>query len=206
VGFVQLPQVERFSAVTTVGVPDRGEVFLGGVSRSAEWRRWPGPFAPGRAVGREQSHSGLSVRARIHDLRALDAALLAGPVASSDEQADTKLRGMARWAWQQFHQRAHLPDRSHTRRARSEGASEWRARGDTVSTEAPATGFDRAARFFELGSVAEARGDLRLARLYYRMAQKHGSTAAGRRLEKLRARQATGGTRRSRSRADSVTR
>jgi len=182
-GSVQLPQVERFSAVATAGVPDRGNVFLGGVSRAAESRSWFGPFPMGHAVGWERSYSGLSTQIYIHDLRAMDAALLASPIASNEKLADTELKGMARWAWQQLQQRGHFPDSA--RRARSGVASGRAGKGRTRPTGTPEVDLARGARFFELGSAAEARGNFRLARLYYRMAQKHGSAAAARRLETL---------------------
>lgn len=85
---VQLPTFESFSVSTSVLVPDRGALVLGGVNRSAYGsveRGVPGlgnlPYAgrlfQNRAWGRESSSSTAAVSAWIHDLSAMDEELLA---------------------------------------------------------------------------------------------------------------------------------
>jgi len=85
---VQLPTFHEFSVSTTVVVPDRGGMLLGGVSSSSQSslsRGVPGASKiPGagrlfgnRAIGRETSTSTASVHAWIHNLDELDAATLA---------------------------------------------------------------------------------------------------------------------------------
>lgn len=85
---VQLPTFQEFSVSTTVSVPDRGSLILGGVSRSAASsvsRGTPGlDKLPGasrlfknRAGGRDTSASTAAVTAQIHDFAELDAATLA---------------------------------------------------------------------------------------------------------------------------------
>ena len=77
---VQLPTFQNFSMSTTIVVPDRGRVYLGGVNRSyRSSSRRGAPLFPGssRAYGGGSSTSGVSVSAHIHDLRELDQARLA---------------------------------------------------------------------------------------------------------------------------------
>ena len=71
---VQLPTFHQFSLSTTVLVPDRGSVSLGGVRRAASGSHQFG--APGlrgnRASGSAVDAGGLSVSAQIHDFQAMD--------------------------------------------------------------------------------------------------------------------------------------
>lgn len=75
---VQLPSYSTFGASTTVSVPDRGRVSLGGVGRSSSGSTAFGPvLGPGsRSFGRQTSASSMDVRVRIHDFEAMDKALL----------------------------------------------------------------------------------------------------------------------------------
>lgn len=78
---VQLPTYNFFTTQTSVSVPDMGGTYLGGINRSASGgRQFGGPFIPGnRAFGKDTSGGGMSVHVQIHDLEAMDAALLAQP-------------------------------------------------------------------------------------------------------------------------------
>ncbi len=77
---VQLPSVSLFSVQTTVIAPDSGGAFMGGVGQGAWGQAYYGsPLLPwaqraGGGVRRQQS---LVVRATVHDLDALDEAVLA---------------------------------------------------------------------------------------------------------------------------------
>lgn len=78
---VQLPTVGVTSAATTVSVPDRGGILLGGVGRSSSGSVSRG-IGPGRLLGNRASGSSvsggtMSVHATIIDLDELDAAVLA---------------------------------------------------------------------------------------------------------------------------------
>lgn len=90
---IQLPTFQSFSISTSVLVPDRGTMVLGGVDRSAYGsvtNGMPGlshlPYAgrlfQNRAIGREASSSTASVTAYIHDLAAMDEQVLAAAAAS----------------------------------------------------------------------------------------------------------------------------
>jgi len=82
---VQLPTFNQFGVSTTVVVPDRGSMYLGGINRSSLGRSsfGQGHFSPGllgfgnRGFGRTSSASGLSVSATIIDHNEIDRALLA---------------------------------------------------------------------------------------------------------------------------------
>jgi len=76
---VQLPTFRQFSMTTTVVVPDRGGAYLGGVNSTRRHAASFGaPWFPGRHRGRggATAASGVSVQAWIHDLAALDRAVL----------------------------------------------------------------------------------------------------------------------------------
>lgn len=77
---VQLPTYNFFTTQTSVMVPDRGGTSLGGVSRSSGGRREFGPpFLPGnRAFGSATSGGSMEVNVVVHDLQAMDEALLGG--------------------------------------------------------------------------------------------------------------------------------
>lgn len=159
---VQQPVVSNIGVTTTVSVPDRGTVLLGGVSRSASSRRQSGfwPFAT-RPYGREVSHSNITATVRIHDLRAMDEYLLAiesgaTPAVVPAITARGELAG---------------------RRMR-----ERRKVGEPIvaNRETPRTSI--ADRAFERGLRAEREGRPGVARLHFEMAARHGSRDAAERL------------------------
>src|SRR5262245_24065279 len=74
---VQQPVIGIQSVQTTVSVPDRGTIFLGGVKRAGDTRSTFGPFRSGTSTGLFREQSGMQARPWIHDLRAMDEAVLA---------------------------------------------------------------------------------------------------------------------------------
>lgn len=114
---IQLPVISFFSGITTVNVPDRGQVLLGSIKRSATGSVSRGvpilgnvPFAGrlfnNRAVGSSQSASTLSATVQIYDLREMDEAILAearrdrilkigGPVAAKQQAEKSKIQQKA---------------------------------------------------------------------------------------------------------------
>ncbi len=126
---VQQPVIETFAIGTSVVVPDRGSTFLGGVSRAADARTTAGFLPWGSSIGNERSHSSARVHVYIHDLEAMDQALLnagrpqteadfqpANPLAEraylSLMKRDTRRMNLARrQAWQRTEQaRPHIPE------------------------------------------------------------------------------------------------
>jgi hypothetical protein len=85
---VQLPTFNFFTINTTVNVPDRGSASLGGIGRGAAASGTNGgPGFANRAGGSVNSTSGMSVGVQIHDLAAMDQALLDEARAAREIQA-----------------------------------------------------------------------------------------------------------------------
>ena len=73
---VQQPVIGQFGVQTSVMVPDRGGVFLGGVKRAGD-SRFDSIFAPiGSSAGRFTEHTGMSSHVFISDLHEMDALIL----------------------------------------------------------------------------------------------------------------------------------
>ncbi len=156
---VQQPAVGGFSVSTTVSVPDRGSAFLGGVNSAASGRYSSGIFRPGTNSGIDRTGSAMWTSVRIHDLQAMDEALLAG--ASNRDRVDP-------WTPRMAERRAALP-----------GAAKSLPRDAGVSD---------AARYERLARDAEAHGKEAVARLHWKMAAKLGSSTAQQRLTEIAAR------------------
>lgn len=155
---VQQPAVGGFGVSTTVSVPDRGSARLGGVSSAASGRFNSGIFRPGTSSGLERSASSLSTSVYIHDLQAMDEALLAGaPDANRDP-----------WT-----------PRLNERRAAQPASTKAAPPEDTAG---------KAARYEQLARDAEAKGKLSVARMHWQMAAKFGSSVARQKLTALAAR------------------
>jgi hypothetical protein len=74
---VQLPTFNFFTISTSVMVPDRGGAYLGGVGRAGTSSRTNGlPGLSNRAGGSIAGSSSMSVHVQVHDLAAMDKALL----------------------------------------------------------------------------------------------------------------------------------
>lgn len=85
---VQLPQFNFFTISTTVMVPDSGGAFSGGVGGGASGSRTNGMPGLGKTAGASSvSAGGVSVSAQIHDMRAMDRALLSDSVAEREAAA-----------------------------------------------------------------------------------------------------------------------
>lgn len=180
---VQLPTFSFFSVGTTVSVPDRGSVYMGGVKRAATGRNEFGtpllPFRPFRntAIGSERSASQMRVTAYIHDFEAMEEALLGQPASS---RSLTSLQPRSRAA---------LLGRTLQPRNPTWGGS-WRALSLASSAAAPqmsvadaqarrlsqqATRSEEAANFFGRGRKAEAAGKANVAKIYYQMAARRAT-------------------------------
>ena len=185
---VQLPTYSFFSVGTTVSVPDRGSVYMGGVNRSAMGRNEFGvpmlPFRPFKnaAIGREVSASGMRVTATIHDFEAMDEYLLNQPTTFGSRQlsaSQNRRNGLAALA--------------HTLQPRDPGrGSSWQVASPRSSAESPRMSLadaqarrerqqtarsSEAADFFERGLRAEATGKTSVAKIYYQMAARRADGA-----------------------------
>ena len=95
---VQLPTFEQFGVSTTVVVPDRGSLFLGGVNGSSRGGSRFGPGVPGlgnRGMGRAIDAGGMSISATIIDHSEIDRALLAEAARRRGEKFDIHGRPVA---------------------------------------------------------------------------------------------------------------
>lgn len=73
---VQQPVVGVTSLNTTVLVPDRGTMYLGGVSSGQFGRNQYGPLRSGTSSGYSLQSTSVSTSVYIHDLQAMDEAIL----------------------------------------------------------------------------------------------------------------------------------
>jgi len=150
---VQQPVVENFSVGTTVSVPDRGSVLLGGVGSAASGRITTGPLRSGSALGRTAQASSARVQVFIHDFEAMDAELLNQPAGTRSSRLDPRITGRL-----------------------SRGENRPLADTQIVSSRDLAEEAERLAR------QAEARGKPGVAKLHWQRAAKHGSASAARKL------------------------
>lgn len=154
---VQQPIVGVTTVRTSVAVPDRGRVFLGGVSSAQSSRSRFGFGQPGSSIGLSRSSNSLSAGVTIIDLREMDEAIL-NSVPDRPEPSSPFAR----------HAAAITASRTNPSRE-----------PDRAEAESPA---DRAAKFERLALKAEADHRPGVAKLHWQMAAKYGSTAARERL------------------------
>lgn len=154
---VQQPVVRTFGVGTTVSVPDRGTIHLGGVNSAASGRVSSGLFRPGTNSGLERTGTSLSTTVFIHDLQAMDEALLAEGTSTSPEGE----------VWSA---------RLNQRRNRD-------AHGTTSLTKQDRT--PNFARYEQFAREAESRRKFALARLHWQTAAKLGSPIAAQHLAQL---------------------
>jgi hypothetical protein len=155
---VQQPVVQTFGVGTTVSVPDRGSALLGGVNSGRAARSVNGPFRTSTSLGRETQGGTASVGVYIHDLRAMDDALLATAAAAIPTNP-----------WER---------KLAERRGASSNSSDVR--------DAPPP--SRAGEFEALAQRAEQRSKPAVALTYWRLAAKEGSAIAHEKLAEKPAR------------------
>lgn len=156
---VQQPVVGTSSVNTTVSVPDRGRVYLGGSSSAQSGRSQYGPFRSGPSSGYTRSATSMSATVYIHDLHAMDEELL-NSAPSNTSSSTSDVRGAA-----------------------SSIAARVAARESAKQVEVEPV--DKAAQFEQLAKKAEEAGKLSVAKMHWQMAARHGSRAAQTRLTEL---------------------
>lgn len=152
---IQQPVVSSTSISTTVSVPDRGSAFLGGVSSAQSARAQYGPLRSGAFRGLARQATSVSTSVYIHDLHAMDEALLNSAPESTDQP-----------------HRAASPQPAVTN-------STVEAKSTSVS---PA---EKAVKFEKLALKAEAAGKPGVAKLHWQAAARYGSRQAECRLAEL---------------------
>ena len=165
---VQLPTYSFFGINTTVSVPDRGSVYLGGVNRAQsglnEARSPLLPFAPfrNRGLSTGASAAGASASVYIHDFEAMDPYLRgqasSGPaLASGDGVAGAKRS---------------VPQRSTTSSRPLVLSPAELARQQPL---APVDPQQEAENLFALGTEAQSQGNLGAAKVFYEMAARRAT-------------------------------
>lgn len=163
---VQQPVVGVFNVNTTVSVPDRGSALVASVARAASGRKSFGlPPRVGSSLGLSRSHSSVRTSVWIHDLRAIDEAVLNAASQPAPEPVDPRFAAL----------RGASSSATKSRISGSESLLESSGRASHLSAE----------RFLRLGRAAEKRGKPRLAQMHYRQAAKRGSLLAEQRLTAL---------------------
>ncbi|HUT92339.1 MAG TPA: hypothetical protein VMY37_22785 [Thermoguttaceae bacterium] len=181
---VQLPTYSYFTTSTTVSVPDRGSVYLGGVKRAATGRNEFGtPLLPfrNRSIGTERSASGVSVSVYIHDFEAMDEYLLSQPIARGSQPAVTRRLGPPIAGSQP---RPALPaSTGDVWPARLDAATQGSAGPMAKSLAELRAEHEReqqarqgeAAKWLQRGRQAESAGKANVARVYYQMAARRAT-------------------------------
>ena len=180
---VQLPTFSMYTTGTTVAVPDRGSVYLGGIKRAATGRNEFGvpllPFRPFRnnAFGQERSASGMYISATIHDFAAMDEYLLSQPVSTRWlGQSGAVPRAIAGGASPPSAS-GHPAISTTWRLAASPSAPPTMSLAEARHQRArrQETRSEEAASFFTRGQKAEAEGKVNVAKIYYQMAARRAS-------------------------------
>lgn len=167
---VQLPTFQFFGTSTTVSVPDHGTAVLGGNTTAytgSNTRGTPllgpaGPLFNNRGLASGGTTSRISVTAQIHDLEAMDQALLGGMSAE-------EFRRQVRYS----------PPSSNSASRLTLGPASPAVRTTAVASPPSYSEQELAAQLkrqqqaqeqLELGQAMAARGKVSLAQSYYRMA------------------------------------
>lgn len=164
---VQLPTFSFFGTSTTVSVPDRGSVYMGGVNRASTGLNEFGtpllPFRPfkNRAFGMERSASSTWMSVYVHDFEAMDEYLLSQPTGRFPHGVAP---GVTNIVGSRPEADAGPPSPAvSVAQLREKHAAEQEVRAQ------------EAVAFFERGKKAEAEGKANVARIYYQMANRRAS-------------------------------
>ena len=165
---VQLPTFSFFSTNTTVSVPDRGSVYLGGVNRAQsglnEARSPLLPFAPfrNRGMSTGASAAGASASVYIHDFQAMDPYWHGLPSSGPALASGDGLAGAKR----------SVPQRSTASSRPLVLSPAELARQQPL---APVDPQQEAENLFALGTEAQAQGNLGAAKVFYEMAARRAT-------------------------------
>ncbi len=153
----QQPIVGETSVNTTVSVPDRGRVFLGGVSSAQSGRSQYGPLRSGTSSGLTRQSTSISTSVYIHDLQAMDEELLNS-----------------------------VPPRSYPNSSQNQLFAGSVSQKPLPTVPEPGSSpAIKAAKFEQLARKANDSGKTELAKLHWQMAAKYGSEEAKKRLQQL---------------------
>jgi len=177
---VQQPIVEQFGVATSVVVPDGGEIHLGSVGIARDARSFYGPrsglFPRGSTLSRERSHSSLSLRATIQDLSEMDRALLNKPDGAAPLPFEEAMQFGRPLRYRQGIAKAPRPAAPVPKHYKKTGHK--RIVGSNPLLKSGKTSHRVAQKYLQQGKQAEIQGNKTLAKIYYRLAIRNGSTEA----------------------------
>jgi hypothetical protein len=153
---IQLPTFSVFNVTTTVSVPDRGSISLGGNDRGVDATVSRGPIR-NRSTSSSRTASGMSVHATIIDHSELDRAVLASAAAKRGAESDSALA--------KADSLSHAVARTGASSAPPDSVAAIRQRAASAADlEA-----QELAGYFAKGRQAEADGKPAVARIFYDM-------------------------------------
>jgi len=177
---VQQPIVEQFGVATSVVVPDGGEIHLGSVGIARDARSFYGPrsglFPRGSTLSRERSHSSLSLRATIQDLSEMDRALLNKPDGAAPLPFEEAMQFGRPLRYRQGIAKAPRPAAPVPKHYKK--TDHKRIVGSNPLLKSGKTSHRVAQKYLQQGKQAEIQGNKTLAKIYYRLAIRNGSTEA----------------------------
>ncbi len=175
---VQLPTYSSFRTGTTISVPDRGSVYTGGINRAYDGRNEFGaPLLPfgNRSIGSDRSATSVWTSVYIHDFAAMDEALLNQARGSGYRSGPYRSAGAAwgprvgagsvppvdkPWQVSSSSRPKTGPTSTSVDQLRAQREQELQVR----ATDAE--------RLFERGKLAQAKGKIDVAKIYYRQASR----------------------------------
>jgi hypothetical protein len=180
---VQEPSFEQFGLGTTVSVPDRGRVSLGGVSRGKASRSTYGfaPLRSGSNVGLSSQTSSVGVGVHIHDLAEMDRQVLDAADKDRRPYDDVSLSPAAERAYETLRTRSTAQDVANT----AGGAIITTGPQAPVSPAVPVDAGPSAEKLLDRARHAESVGKRGLALAFLRTARDAGSIEAGKEIDRL---------------------
>lgn len=176
---VQLPTFNFFTVATTVEVPDSGAGFLGGVGSGASGSSQHGipglGFRPfnNAATGVARGAGGMSIRAEIQDLDAMDKAILdgAGQTADNNSPDAIAIRKLPVMLRPVAADKPRVAPALTVDSAGGESLADIRRQQAAADAAADA----EAQRLFAQASDLQAAGKPEVAKIYYRMAARRAT-------------------------------
>ncbi len=169
---IVVPTISVFNIATTVSVPDRGGIYLGGLHRASTTSTESFPRL-GRGLSSRMSASDASAHVWIHDFQEMEESLGKGTQYAASPAATGFAGRMQRYASSRSARRLEIPQEKATQ---VEPASTKSSRDD----ELLAAKIEHAADLLKRGHDAESRGKLNVAKLYYKSVISLGSTPSSR--------------------------
>lgn len=167
-GEIVVPVISVFNVATTVSVPDRGGMYLGG-HRSASTTRTETFPRLSRGLSSRMSASDASVHVWIHDFQEMEEALGKGTEYASGPPPTGFARRVQQYA------SARSVNRPEPGIVKESPTPPKPSRDELLAAKT-----EHAANMFKRGQDAESRGKLNVAKLYYKSVVSLGSTPSAR--------------------------